>query len=376
MNLWGVIVNRVMKLKELISLVSLKIAPLSLAENWDKVGLQIGDVEQKITKALVCLDLTPHVLKEAVLKKVNVIFSHHPFFFHPLEHLNKNDPQYEVLKLALQKNISLVSLHTNLDKTFESLSDENAKKLGLHNVKPLVVDCEQYSKFVVFVPHTHVDQVRQALFSSGGGVIGDYEQCSFNTEGTGTFKGRENSKPYLGKKEKFEEVKEIRVEVRIPRSLEKEVLSRVLKVHPYEEMAYDIYPLRNFSENTGIGRVGDLKKKISFLNFVAQVKKQWKLKSIRVVKAKPFVQRVALCPGSGSSLWKEALLSKADVYITGDLKYHEVLDGSLHGLGFIEIDHFTFEKDYVSYLAKKLKHVSKIQVYEYNQAKNPFHTIH
>ncbi|MBI2609240.1 MAG: Nif3-like dinuclear metal center hexameric protein [Deltaproteobacteria bacterium] len=364
-----------MKLNDLVSLVSLKVAPLSLAESWDKVGLQIGDLEHNVKKALVCLDITPNVLKEAVLKKVDVVFSHHPLFFHPLHNLNKNDPKYEVLKLALQKNISLVSLHTNLDKTFESLSDDIAKRIGLHNIKPLILEKDHYSKFVVFVPLSHVEKVRNALFSVGGGVIGNYENCSFNIEGTGTFKGGEESKPYIGHKRTLEKTQEVRIEVRIPCYLEKEVLSQVRKAHPYEEVAYDIYPLRKLSETTGIGRIGDLKKKVSFLDFAKDIKKLWRLKSLRVVKSKSSVERVALCPGSGGSLWKEALASQADVYITGDLKYHEALDGSLWGLNFIEIDHFTFEKEYVSYLAQKLKQISKIQVYEYNQAENPFQVI-
>ncbi|MBI2026774.1 MAG: Nif3-like dinuclear metal center hexameric protein [Deltaproteobacteria bacterium] len=364
-----------MEVGHFINLISEKIAPFSLAESWDNVGLQMGNTQSKVKGVVTCLDVTKSSLKYALTKNANLILSHHPLFFHPLKKMDSQHPKYFLLKTIFDHDLTVASFHTNLDKAYPTLSDNYAQKLGLKNVAPIRPEKDYYFKFVIFVPHSHAEKVRSAIFTAGGGGVGNYSQCSYNIDGIGTFCPLEGSNPYLGSRGRREEVCEIRMEFRIPKQLLSCIVEAAKNAHPYEEMAYDVYPLKSFSEKEGLGRFGELSKKVSVKAFLNHVKKIWELKQIRGAFGLPTVKKVGICTGSGSSLIQEALSQGIDTFITGDLKYHDV-QGAIEGhYNLIELDHFTSEKEYANFLAQVLKKIIDVPVFSFTEKKSPWRVV-
>lgn len=331
-------------------------APPFLAEEWDNVGLLIGSGRQQINRILVCLDVTGLVVKEAVEKKIDLIVSHHPLIFKGVKRIHAEDPKGSIIYELIRNNISVYSAHTNLDVTDQGINDHLAALLGLENLQNLnPYKSEDLIKIVVFVPEGSVDSVRNAMCSAGAGWIGNYSDCTFATKGTGTFKPLEGTNPTIGTQGRLERVEEYRLETIVPKSRMDRVLAAMLKAHPYEEAAYDIYPLRLKGKEYGLGKVGTLQKPVSFKKFVHQVKKQLGSQTVRQIgKIPDIVQKVAVFCGSFDDNLGSILKHGADVLVTGDIKYHAAQDMVEAGMCVIDAGHFATERIMVPRVAQRI----------------------
>lgn len=334
-----------------------QIAPLSSQEDYDNCGLLVGNPEEAISNILVTLDCTEEVVEEAISNGCNLIIAHHPIIFKGLKKLNgKNYVERTVLK-AIKNNVAIYALHTALDNSFVGVNAEFAKRLDLINASILQPKEGVLYKLTVYVPKTHVEQVKEALFEAGAGNIGNYSECSFISEGTGTFKPLENSQPFIGQHDAREAVEEMKLEVLVSTHLLSKTINKMLEVHPYEEVAYDIYPIKNKNKFEGAGMIGELKVTLEEVEFFKRLKEIFGTGCIRHTKllGKP-IHRVAVCGGSGSFLIKTALQHNADVYVTADVKYHEFFDAEdrmiIADIGHFESEKFTIEL-FIAYLKEK-----------------------
>ena len=277
-------------------------APKEIAWNKDNVGLQVGSAERKVKNILLSLDLNMNVVNEAIKKDCNVIITHHPLLFNPLKKINTDKDKNSILIEKLIKNdITLFSAHTNLDFTKDGVSFELAKTLKLKNIRFLTNLKSLQYKLVIFVPGSHLEKVANTIFENGGGIIGEYSNCSFRTKGDGTFKGSEKSSPSLGRKLNYEKFNEIKLEVIIDFWKLEKILSAVRKVHPYEEIAYDVYPLNNVHSNYGIGAIGALQNQMSRDEFLIHVSRCLNIENFRHSMGNGNkIKTVAVCGGLGS----------------------------------------------------------------------------
>lgn len=341
-------------IKEVVRILE-KLAPPALQEHYDNSGLLIGDEQKKVNAALLCIDVTEEIVDEAVRRKCNFIVSHHPLLFSSLKSITgKNYVERCVIK-AIEKGIAVYAIHTNLDNVLMGVNKKICDKLGLTNTRILKPMAGQLKKLVTFCPLKHSDKVRQALFAIGAGRIGNYDECSFNLQGTGTFRGSESTNPFVGKKGVQHSEQEERIETIFESFKQSEIISALLKAHPYEEVAYDIYPLDNVHQKIGAGMVGELKRPVSETAFLKIVKKNMKASVVRHTRLRgKNVERVAVCGGSGSFLLKDAIRAGADVFVTADFKYHQFFDAEgktvIADIGHYESEQFTTEilRDYLS----------------------------
>lgn len=322
-----------------------KLAPKRWAESWDNVGLLVGDPKQQIKRILVALDTTLNIIDEAVEKNVDMIVAHHPIIFKPLKSIRKDQVQGEILYKVIQNNISVYCAHTNLDTAVGGLNDLLAEKIGLEQVEvldPTIYDT--YKKIVIFVPKGHEEVVLQAMAKAGAGWIGNYSECSFMVEGTGTFRPQQGTQPYIGTQGVLEKAEEIRLETICLESQIKRVVNAMLKVHPYEEVAYDIIPIELGGVGYGIGRIGKLDKELTLKEYASQVKQSLNVESLRIVgDLNKSIKKVALCSGSGASYIQKAYYKGADVLVTGDVKYHDAQEAEHLGMALIDAGHFGTE---------------------------------
>lgn len=336
-----------MKISELIKYLE-EFAPLYLQENYDNSGLLVGDKGAEIKGILLSLDCTEAVIEEAIKENCNLIIAHHPIIFTGLKSLTgKNYVERTVIK-AIKNDISIYACHTNLDNIRLGVNKKIAEKLELKNISILSHKKEVLRKLVTFVPQSHFEKVREALFYSGAGNIGNYDSCSFNILGTGTFRGNSESKPFLGKPNELSEEKEVRIETVFESYLESKIVSALKASHPYEEVAYDIYSLENIHPNVGSGMLGDLESVIEEKDFMNLVKDKFKVPTIKhtsLIGKK--IKTIAVCGGSGRFLLNNAIDKKADVFITSDFKYHDYFDVDgkllLLDIGHYESEQFTVE---------------------------------
>ena len=319
-------------------------APLSLCESYDNVGLLIGDAQTEVSGVLICLDVTEAVLDEAIQKNCNMIVSHHPLIFGGLKRLNGANATQRCVAKAIKNDIAVYAAHTNLDNVLQGVSGRMAEKLGLTNTHILQTKQNSLLKLVVFVPHAQANQVREALFAAEAGKIGNYDACSYNTEGFGTFRANEHSNPFVGAKNELHSEPETRIEVILPAYFKKQVVNALLQSHPYEEPAYDIFPLQNDWTQAGLGIVGDLSTAEDEKTFLQRVKNTFNAQTIRHTEplGKP-IKRVALCGGAGSSFLPDAIAARADIYISGDFKYHEFFNAE-NKILIADIGHFESEQ--------------------------------
>lgn len=351
-------------------------APPGAAWEKDNVGLQVGSRGDKLKNILLCLELDEEVLKEAIKKKCNLIFTHHPLIFNPIKNLDfEKSKQAKLIQHLIKQNISLYSAHTNLDFTRDGVSFELAKSLKLKNVTFLEHEEANQFKIVIFVPAANVEELSEALFSAGGGVIGNYEKCSFRISGEGTFKGNEDSNPVVGKKGNTEKVEELRLELIVDSWNLGKIINAIKKYHPYEEPAYDIYPLKNKNTNFGAGAIGELEKELSekeFLNFVSKSLKIGRLKYCNGSGKK--IKKVAVCGGSGSELLSRAINSGADAFITADIKYHAYHDAEGKIL-LIDAGHYETEIGSLNIVKKRIEKILSgkdyIKVFKFSGSTNP-----
>ena len=323
-------------------------APLPLQDGFDNAGLQIGLTDAEVTGVLLCLDVTEAVLDEAVALGCNLIVSHHPLIFSPLKRITGSNYVERCVLKALANGIAIYSAHTNLDNAPGGVNYRIAEKLGLQNVRILVPKEDALLKLAVYVPSSAADDVRSALFKAGCGNIGNYDSCSYNVEGFGTFKAGEGSNPFCGEIGELHREQEVRVETILPAYLKNSVISALLKAHPYEEPAYDIYPLKNVWGSVGSGVIGELPAECDELELLQSVKEKFNVGSVRHTSLMgKKVKRVALCGGAGGVFAGAAMAAGADVYITGEARYHDLFNYSgkmlVAVIGHYESEQYTMD---------------------------------
>lgn len=350
-------------------------APKGIAWDRDNVGLQVGSAENVLKNILLCLDVAEKVVDEAIKKRCNLIVSHHPLLFRPLKKLDtQSDKTSRIIKKLIQNNITLYSAHTNLDFTKAGVSYKLADSLKLKNLEFLQNLTSNQFKLSVFVPISHVDEVAEAIHTAGGGVIGEYTHCSFRTIGVGTFKGSAKSNPAFGKKMNLEFTDEIKLEVLIDSFNSSKIISAMLKAHPYEEVAYDLYPLANENTNYGMGVLGRLNNPMNEKDFLNHLSKSLNIKNFRYCPGKKKkIETVAVCGGSGSDLLPVAIQKNADAFVTADVKYHS-FDDALSKILLIDAGHYETEIVALDEIKKKLKRLitdKKIKVFKYAGSTNP-----
>lgn len=301
--------------------------PVALQEEFDNSGLQTGNPDDQINGILITVDVTEEIIDEALNKNANFILSHHPLFFSGLKKISTGNFVERTARKAIKNDIAIYSAHTNLDKHKDGINIRLAKKLGLQNIRVLDPVKDQLIKLAFFVPEDYAGEVRKTVFEAGAGQIGDYDQCSYNVQGQGTFRPGEGTDPFVGNKGEMHFEKEIRVETIFPSYYTHQVLAALFKAHPYEEVAYDLYPLLNENTESGLGAIGELKNSLSEKEFLQKLKEIFDIPCIRHTKFihKP-IQRIAVCGGSGSSLLEKAISANADAFVSADFKYHRFFD--------------------------------------------------
>lgn len=349
-------------------------APKPIAWEKDNVGLQVGSLRRDVKNILLCLDVDEKVVQEASHKNCNLIISHHPLLFRSLKKLDtETDKISRIIEKLIKKDITLYSAHTNLDFTKDGVSFQLAKKLKLSNQKFLVNLSSNQSKLVVFVPLTHSDRVADAMHYAGAGIIGDYSNCSFRTCGTGTFKGSVKSNPVVGVKGKIESVEEVKIEVLVNSFDVNKIIAAMKLAHPYEEVAYDVYPLSNENVNYGMGVIGELEKGLTEKEFLNLVSKSLKIKNFRFTNgSKSRIKKVAVCGGSGSDLLNVVINNNVDAFLTADVKYHTFQDAE-NKILLIDAGHYETEISVLDEVKRKLEKsiTDNTKVYKYLGSTNP-----
>ncbi len=333
------------QVKDIVAVME-EIAPQRLAESWDKVGLAIGNPQSEVKKILVALDATKEVIAEAIAKKANMIVTHHPMLlFQKMDSITANTPLGNKIYQLIGNDIAAFSAHTNLDIAKGGTNDVLAELIGLQNVALLeVTEQEVLQKIVVYVPVSHEQVVREAMCQAGAGHIGNYAACTFGTKGTGTFLPLEGTNPYLGAQGKLEFAEEIRLETIVPKSKTADVLNAMHQAHPYEEVAFDVYTVEQTGKQEGIGRMGELPQEMEFSAFAMLLKQKLGLDSIRLTgDPHKMIKRVGLCTGSGAEFLSLAHQKGADVYLTGDMKFHEAQKAVDAGICVADVTHYASE---------------------------------
>ena len=345
-----------MKLKELCSCLE-EWAPLAYQESYDNSGLILGDDSVELTGVLVSLDCVEDVVDEAIARGCNVIVSHHPIVFKGLKSLTGKSYVERTLLKAIKNDIALYAIHTNLDNIHTGVNKMLADKIGLVNTQVLVPKKGLIKQLVTYVPSLNAEFVRNELFKIGAGAFAEYSESSFSVSGNGTFKGSENSNPVLGKKGIREEPIEERIEIVFPAFKESLVLSTLKKHHPYEEVAYSVFTIDNENKNIGSGMIAEIPEPQNPLDFLKLLKNNLKADGIRYTSVvNKQIKKVAICGGSGSFLLQAAIRSGADIFITGDFKYHEFFDAEnkilIADVGHYESEQYT--KDLIAdFLSEK-----------------------
>ncbi|MBN8642244.1 MAG: Nif3-like dinuclear metal center hexameric protein [Flavobacteriales bacterium] len=343
-----------MKIKELFPLLE-EMAPLAYAEEFDNVGLLVGNQDNEVSGILVCHDALEGVIDEAIAKNCNVVVCFHPILFSGLKKITgKNYVERSIIK-AIQNDIAIYAVHTALDNHKNGVNKIFCDALGLKNTKILVPKQNFIQKLITYTIPENAEQVRNALFDAGAGKIGNYEDCSFNSQGIGTYMGNENSNPEIGERFEFVEAPEIKIEVTFEKHLQSKILKALFTNHVYEEVAYEIYDLQNAHQNIGLGMVGELESPMNESEFLALVKDKMQCGGIRHSSLLgKSVSKVAVLGGSGSFAIKNAIQAKADVFITADLKYHNFYEAE-NQIVLADIGHFESERYTKNYIVDFLK---------------------
>jgi dinuclear metal center YbgI/SA1388 family protein len=336
-----------MKVKDVTGYLEI-VSPKAYQELYDNAGLLTGEPEMEVTGILVALDCIEAVVQEAIDRNCNLIVAHHPIIFKGLKKLTGSNYVERTILKAIRNNIAVYAIHTNLDNIHTGVNKKIAEKIGLKNLKVLLPKTDTLSKLVTFIPTENVGQVMDAIHEAGAGQIGNYKNCSFRVEGTGTFKPNERANPHIGGANQQEFVTETRVEVIFPTHLEADVLKALRKAHPYEEVAYYVNTLVNENQEVGSGMVGELEVSLEPIEFLRHLKSSMNLSVIRYTRLlDKKVKKVAVCGGSGSFLLQQAIRSGADFFVTADFKYHEFFDAdgkiTIADIGHYESEIFTKE---------------------------------
>ncbi|MCH5319750.1 MAG: Nif3-like dinuclear metal center hexameric protein [Paramuribaculum sp.] len=314
-------------IRDIISLIE-DFAPSALQESYDNCGLQVGDATLECTGALLCVDARPEIVEEAKRKGLNLIICHHPLFFKGLKRIIGNTQVEKTAWAAIKHDIAIYASHTSLDNARGGVSFSMAEALGLNNIRFLSPQDDKILKLSVWIPRAHALDLRDQLFMAGCGQLGNYDNCSFSVEGTGTFRPLEGSCPADGTINALHSGEEVRLELLLPRWIKSKVEETILLNHPYEEPAYEFSSVTIGTKSSGLGAVGELSSPITAVSLIERIKSTF---NSPVVRCNRFdihtpVRKVALCGGSGSSFIENAIREKAQVYITSDTGYHAFVD--------------------------------------------------
>lgn len=337
-----------MLVKDIINAIE-EYAPPVYQEGYDNSGLQVGNPTDEVKAVLISLDVTEAILDEAMQRGANMIVVHHPLLFSGLKQITGKNYIERIVRKAIKNDLNIYACHTNLDNVRNGVNAKIAEKLGLVNTSILAPMNGTLVKLFTYAPVADAAKVRDAMFAAGAGAIGDYNECSFNTPGTGTFKPGENTNPTIGTSGGGrEEVSELKIEVLVDKAKLGGVLAAMKSAHPYEEVAYEIMPIQNSNQQLGAGMVGTLGNPMDEQAFLKHIKEKMQADCIRFTALSgKKVQKVAVCGGSGSFLLKDAIRAGADVFITADFKYHQFFDADgriiIADIGHYETEHFTGE---------------------------------
>jgi dinuclear metal center YbgI/SA1388 family protein len=340
-----------MKIKDIVDYVA-SIAPPSYQESYDNAGLIVGDQNKELTGVLIALDTIEAVIDEAIEKKCNLVVAHHPIVFGGLKTFTGKNYVERVVIKAIKNDIAIYVAHTNLDNVYHNgVNGKIAEKIGLVNTKILAPKKGLLKKLCVFVPKVAVEEVSQAMFDAGAGNIGNYSDCSFRVQGKGSFKANEKANPVVGQIGVRHNEEEEKIEVIFLAHQQGKIVNALITAHPYEEVAYDIIALENKNKEVGSGIVGELKNPMDSMAFLKMIKQEMKTDCIRYTAlCKSQIKRVAVCGGAGSFLLKNAIGAQADIFITGDYKYHQFFDAEnriiIADIGHYESEQFTIELFY------------------------------
>lgn len=329
--------------REITSILE-ELAPLALAEPWDNVGLQVGRFDREVTGLLLALDLSLPVLAEAREKQANLIVTHHPLIFKPLKNLQFDRPGGELWEELVAGGFVVYTMHTNFDRAADGLNQYLAERLQLTQIEPVEEGATEHLKLVVFVPEDHAEQVFAAITAAGAGWNGNYSHCTFQTSGVGTFLPRTGANPFRGDVGAVSSVPEVRLETIIPAWKRERIIKAMLAAHPYEEVAYDLYPLAQKVGRAGLGRVGIYPEAKPFSRFLTEIKTLFNGEPLRCGGfPRQTVRKVAVIGGSGGKYLNQAKRKGAEVLITSDLGYHDFLYAEQIGMTIVEVGHHTIE---------------------------------
>jgi dinuclear metal center YbgI/SA1388 family protein len=337
-----------MQIREILFEIE-QFAPLTYQESYDNCGVQVGDVNNVATGAILSLDVTEAVVDEAITAGFNLIIAHHPVIFSGLKSLTGKNYVERVILKAIKNDITIYAAHTNLDNVQMGVNKRIADKLQLKQTRILAPISRKLYKLFTYVPEANATALKQALFQVGLGQIGEYSECSFGTAGTGTFKASENANPTIGNAGGArEEVAEVKLEVLVPEHLKSIAIATLKKNHPYEEVAYELIAIENENQTIGAGMTGELEQPMHVNDFLKYLKEKMQTACIRhTMPHTEMIQKVAVCGGAGSFLLKQAMAVKADIFITGDYKYHQFFDAEnrimIADIGHYESEQFTIE---------------------------------
>jgi len=355
------------------------IAPSKLAEDWDNVGLQVGQKNWPVKKVWISLDPALDVVTNACQNDADLLITHHPLIFKPLHSVDFGTPTGSIIRMAARHKMAIFTSHTNLDIVAEGLNDVLAEAIGLNRLEVLGKPVEDEKiKLVIYVPEDYEKKILNAIFQTKAGNIGEYSACTFRNRGESTFRPGSMTTPFIGRTGEITGANEIRIETVVQKDDLSDVIEYVRSHHPYETMAYDVYPLLTKKNRNGIGRVGELDEKIELKSLALKIKEKLRLKYIKISGNHELtVKRAAVCTGSGSGMMKYFLSSGAQVYISGDLGYHDARDAQAANLGIIDIGHFTSEHLIVDVIAKRLERIlseaeMNIEVKPYSLEEDPF----
>ena len=327
---------------------------------------------------LVALDVTQEVVDEAVTRKADLIVSHHPLLFRPPSSLSDSDRVGNLALFLAERGIALYSAHTNLDSARGGVNFALAQALGLEKTRFLMPMKDALVKLAVFVPEDYVERVQAAIADAGAGIIGEYDSCSFQLKGKGTFRGSEHTQPFSGKARRLETVEEVRLEMVVPRARVSAAVASMKAVHPYEEVAYDLYTLENVNPNVGMGVVGELSRAMSVRAFLTKLKKSLSVEAVRFSGSlTDEVKRVAVCGGNGSDLLEDAIRAKADLFVTADIRYH-AFHAAVGRIVLVDAGHFETEQVVLRTIAGRLRSWGKtrgnnLAIYLAKNTTNPIH---
>lgn len=358
-------------------------APSALAEKWDNIGLLIGDYNFSVQRIMLCIDVTRELVNEAILKKVNLIITHHPFIYEPLKNIRQNDNQGTLIHLLIKNNISVFCAHTNLDKAEYGTDYALASRLGLRDICTLLTEKfdQKLYKIAAFVPEKFEKTVFEAMAAAGAGHIGNYSHCSFQTYGTGTFLPLESADPYIGKKGFVESVREVRIEMVASDKILGNVLTAMIKVHPYDEVAYDVFNLANLTNRHGLGRIGTLANRIRCGDYLKQLSTLLNTDRVNVFgDLDKDIVKVAVCAGSGADLALSAKDLGAELFVTGEVKYHKALEIRNMNMSFVAAGHYATEFPVLLLLIEHLQKIASALQYEVelflpDTVTDPFHVL-